>query len=115
MIFSLRRSASVRMPAARSLDSASVALSLHDALPIWQLAREMFDQDADEALVRTEDRAVEHHRAVLLAILADIGGVESLGQHAVGLKRAHLPGAADRVGEVAAALDRGDLLTALVP
>ncbi len=60
----------------------------------------MLDQDADEALVRAEDRAVQHDRAVLLAVLADVARIEPLGQHAVGLDRADLPGAADRVGQV---------------
>ena len=66
----------------------------------------MLDQDADEALERAEDRAVEHHRAVLLAVLADVAGVEPLGQHRVGLDRADLPGAADRVGQVELELGR---------
>ena len=66
----------------------------------------MLDQDADEALERAEDRAVEHHRAMLLAILADVGGVEPLGQHVVELDRADLPGAADRVGQVEFELGR---------
>ena len=66
----------------------------------------MLDQDADEALERAEDRAVEHDRPVLLAVLADVGGVEPLGQHGVGLHRADLPGAADRVGQVEFELGR---------
>jgi hypothetical protein len=66
----------------------------------------MLDQDADEALVRPEDRAVEHDRAMAGAILADIAGVEPLRQHAVGLDRADLPGPADRVGEVPFELGR---------
>ena len=66
----------------------------------------MLDQDADEALVRAEDRAVQHDRAVLLAVLADVVRVEPLGQHAVGLDRADLPGAADRVGQVPFELGR---------
>src|SRR3546814_3123382 len=60
----------------------------------------MFDQDADEALVAAEDRAVEHDRPVALAVLADIARIESFGQHAVGLDRADLPGAPDRVGQM---------------
>jgi hypothetical protein len=66
----------------------------------------MLDQDADKALIGAEDRAVEHHRAVLVAILADIGGVEPLGQHPIRLDRADLPGAADRVGQVPLELGR---------
>ncbi len=66
----------------------------------------MLDQDADEALERAEDRAVEHDRAVTLAILADVAGVQPLGQHAVGLDGADLPGPADRVGQVEFELGR---------
>ena len=66
----------------------------------------MLDQDADEALERAEDRAVEHDRAVALAILADIARVEPLGQHRVGLDRADLPRPPDRVGQVELELGR---------
>ena len=40
----------------------------------------VLDQDADEALERAEDGAVDHHRRVLLAIRADIEGAEPLRQ-----------------------------------
>ena len=66
----------------------------------------MLDQDADEALERAEDRAVQHDRAVLLAVLADVSRVEPLGQHRIGLHRADLPGAADRVGQMPFELGR---------
>ena len=65
-----------------------------------KLAGIVLDQDADEALERAEDRAVQHHRPVPRTVLADIGGVEALGQHVVELQRAALPGAADGVLEV---------------
>ena len=39
----------------------------------------MLDQDADEALERAEDRAVEHQRTMLLAVLADVHRAEPLG------------------------------------
>src|SRR3546814_16624129 len=45
---------------------------LHRRQPDGQLAGEMLDQDADEPLIGTEDRAVQHDRAVLLAVLGDI-------------------------------------------
>ena len=51
--------------------------------PDRQLAGEVFDQDADEPFIRTEDRAVQHDGAVLLAILGDIGRVEPFGQDPV--------------------------------
>ena len=66
----------------------------------------MLDQDADEALERAEDRAVEHHRAMALAILADVARVEPLGEHGVGLDRADLPRPPDRVGQMEFELGR---------
>src|SRR3954452_12798838 len=66
----------------------------------------MLDQDADEALVRPEDRAVEHDRPMPLAILADVGRVQQLGQYTIGLQRADLPGTADRILEVPLKLRR---------
>ena len=79
----------------------------------------MLDQDADEPLEGAEDRAVEHDRPMLFAILADVGGVEPFGQHAVRLDRADLPGTADRIGQVEFQLGRieralaGQLLPAI--
>ena len=49
---------------------------------------------------------MEHDRAVALAILADIRGVEPLGQDIIKLQRAALPGAADRVSQVEFELGR---------
>src|SRR3546814_9161330 len=56
---------------------------LHRRQPDGQLAGEMLDQDADEPLIGTEDRAVQHDRAVLLAVLGDIRCIEPFGQHAI--------------------------------
>ena len=77
----------------------------------------MLDQDAEEALERAEDGAVEHDRHVLLAILADIEGAEPLGHDIIELERAALPGAADRVGQVEFELGRveGALARQLLP
>ena len=66
----------------------------------------MLHQNANEALIRSEDRAVEHDRAMLVAILADIARVEPLGQHAVRLDGAHLPGPPDRIGQMPFELGR---------
>jgi len=60
----------------------------------------MLDENADKTLIRTKNSTVEHHRAVLFTILADIAGIQSLGQYAVGLNGAHLPGAANGIGQV---------------
>ena len=60
----------------------------------------MFDQDADEAFERAEDRAVKHQRIMLLAIRANVGRVEPLRHARVELERTALPGAADRIGQM---------------
>ena len=39
----------------------------------------VLDQDADEALERADDRAVEHHRRVARVVLADVLGAEPPG------------------------------------
>ena len=59
----------------------------------------ILDQDADEALERAEDRPVQHDRPMPLAVLADVGRAEPVGQHEVHLERPALPVAADRVGQ----------------
>src|SRR3546814_5858328 len=83
-----------------SSDVCSSDLRLHRRQPERETARIMFDEDADEPLVGTEDRPMQHHRPVPLAILADIGRVESLRQHPVRLDRAYLPGPPDRIGQM---------------
>ncbi|MPL93326.1 hypothetical protein SDC9_39452 [bioreactor metagenome] len=67
--------------------------------PQRQLACVAFDQDADEALERAEAGAMQHDRAVLRAVDADIARVQPLGQVRVDLQRAALPVAADRIGQ----------------
>src|SRR3954454_10818887 len=68
--------------------------------PEREAAGMMLDQDSDEALERADDRPMEHHRNVLLAILADVGGAEQPRHDIVELKRAALPRPPDRVGQV---------------
>ena len=72
---------------------------LHRREPHRQAAGVLLDQDADEPLQRAQDGAVQHHRPVLLAVLADVAGVQPLGQHEVDLMGAALPLAADRVAQ----------------
>ena len=55
---------------------------------------EVFGDDADEALDGAQHHAVDHHGAVLLAVLAGILQLEALRQLAVQLDGAALPGAA---------------------
>src|ERR1051325_7711125 len=59
----------------------------------------MLDQNADEALHRAEDRAVQHHRRVPAAILADIRSAEPLGHVEIELQGAALPVSAERVAQ----------------
>ena len=56
-------------------------------------------QDAEEALHRAADGAVDHHRRLLLAVGVDVEGAEALRQVEVDLRRAALPVAADRVAQ----------------
>src|ERR1700693_86333 len=65
--------------------------------PEGEVARRVFDQDPEEPLDGPEDRAVEHDRTVLLAVLADVRQVEALAVLEVALDRAELPGAAEGV------------------
>ena len=66
----------------------------------------MFDQDADEALESAQNGAVEHHRAVLLSVLPDVGGVEPFRQDIVELDRSALPRPADCVSQMELKLGR---------
>jgi hypothetical protein len=112
LIFSLRMSASARRPAcgqqrADGLGHEIIGLR-HDGgdddlpgrQPERQFAGVVLDHDADEPLEGAQDRAVQHHRAVLFAVRADVGRVQPFGQVEVGLERAALPFAADRVGQL---------------
>ena len=63
----------------------------------------MLDEDADEPLQRSVDRAVDGDRPLGLAVLVDVVEVEALGQVEVALDRAQLPRATDGVAYVATA------------
>ena len=63
------------------------------------MACEMLDEDAEEALHRAADGAVDHHRHLLLAVCADIEGAEAFGQVEVDLGGAALPVTADRIAQ----------------
>src|SRR6266851_9231995 len=73
---------------------------LHRRQPQRETARIMLDQDADEALHRPQDRAVQHHRDMTRAILADIARAEPPRHCEIDLKGAALPLAAERVAQV---------------
>ena len=59
----------------------------------------VLDQDAEEALHRAADGAVDHHRLLLFRIGADVEGAEPFRQVEVDLRRAALPFAADGVAQ----------------
>ena len=70
---------------------------LHGAEPEGERALEVFDEDADEALHRAEDGAVQHDGLLVAAVLGDVLEVEVLRQLEVELQGADLPLAAERV------------------
>lgn len=57
----------------------------------------MLDEDASEALQRTEGSAVDHHGDVGLSICAGVGEIEAHGQDVIDLHGAELPLAAQHV------------------
>ena len=65
--------------------------------PERQRAGVVLDQDADEALHRADDRAVQHDRRVARVVLADVLGAEAPRHAEVDLHGAALPDAADAV------------------
>ena len=65
--------------------------------PQGQMPCVMFDKYSRESFDGAKHRAVEHHRHVALAVLADVGGPEPARQVEVDLHRAALPVAANRV------------------
>src|SRR6476646_5389376 len=66
--------------------------------PGRERAREVLGQDRHEPLVGAEDRAVDHHRALGLAVGVDVLALHPLGQHReIDLDGGELPLAAQRV------------------
>src|SRR5215472_19173182 len=59
----------------------------------------VLDQDAEKTLDAPEQRAMDHDRRMLCAVLADIEGTEALGKIEIELHGAALPLAADRISE----------------
>src|SRR5262245_44524207 len=59
----------------------------------------MLQHHAEEALHRSADRAMDHHRRLLRAVLGDIEGLETLRQVEIHLRGAALPVAADGVAQ----------------
>ena len=65
--------------------------------PKRECTGEMLNQNADEAFDRAEHHAVNHNRAVFLAVRADIFRFKALRQLEVELNGAALPGAPERI------------------
>src|SRR5205807_8038323 len=68
--------------------------------PYREVAGVVLDEDGDEALERSVDGSVDHHRPVLLVVLADVAQVESLRRVVVELDGPELPLASDAVLDV---------------
>ena len=64
---------------------------LHRSEPQREIAHEFFDQNAEEAFDGTDCCAVQHHRNVLLVVLADIFSTKALREVEVNLNRTALP------------------------
>ena len=109
--FSLRMSAAARKPAFLSESRQLVRISLDllaerqhaDLLgrePERQHAAGMLDEHADEALQRSEDRAMDHHRTLLGAGAGGVREPETFRRRVVELNRRHLPLTLERIGHV---------------
>src|SRR5574344_10397 len=72
---------------------------LHRGEPQRKIAHVFLEQDAEEAFDGAEGRAVEHHRNVLLVVLADVFGAEALREVEVHLNGSALPVTAERILE----------------
>src|SRR3546814_5953866 len=66
----------------------------------------VLNQYADKAFERAQDGAVEHHRAMLGPVFADIGGIKPFRQHIIKLQRAALPRPSNRIRQVEFKLGR---------
>ena len=88
-----------------------------DLLPVEpqrEIPGVMLDEAADEALETPEEHAVDHHRALTLALLVHERDVEALGQVEVDLDRRALPLPPDRVVDLDVDLRRVEDAAALV-
>src|SRR5260221_1029519 len=72
---------------------------LHRREPQREGPRVVLDQDAEKALHRADDGAVEHDRRVARVVVADVLRAEAPGHAEVDLHGAALPDAADAVLE----------------
>jgi hypothetical protein len=74
--------------------------NLHRRQPQRQRAGIVLDQDADEALHRADDRAVQHHRHLAGVVFRNIFGAQAARHREVDLHGADLPRTAEAVLQV---------------
>ena len=86
-----------KLPRLHPVESAQRATTFASAIRITEPVHRA---DVDEALERSEDRAVDHHRRVLLVVGADVLELEALRHLVVELHRRRLELAAERVGHL---------------
>ena len=89
-------------------------LDLHGREPQRERTGVVLGEDADEALDRAEAHTVDHDRAMLLTVRADILEVKALGHLHIELDRAALPGTAEAVLQVEVDLRTVERAVALV-
>src|SRR5205085_6106878 len=70
---------------------------LYRRQPHREVAGEVLDEDGDEALERSVDGAVDHHRPVERVVLAHVLQIESLRRGVIELDGPELPEASDAV------------------
>ena len=85
------------MPASVSLFRDRQYFYLYRSQPGRECACKMLDQDTDKTLDRTKYYAVDHDRAMLLAVSSNVLQFKTLRQLEVELDRTALPGTSDRV------------------
>ena len=89
-------------------------LDLLGSKPQRERAGIVLGEDADEALDRAEDNAVNHDRAMLLAVRTGVFKLEALGQLHIELDGAALPCSAERIGQMEVELRSVECAVALV-
>ena len=89
-------------------------LDLLGSEPQRERAGKVLGDNADEALDRTENNAVNHDRAMLLAVRTGVFKLEALGQLHIELDGAALPCSAERIGQMEVELRSVECAVALV-
>src|SRR2546428_12787772 len=92
---------------------------LHRREPKWKRPGVVFNQDSDETLHRTEQRAMDHIHRVFLRIRPDVGNVKPPWKSEVKLNRSRLPFSSNCINQFNIDLgpvkDSFSLLTLIIP